>query len=268
VISASVPPPSNHIAENSAALRFGALVGLAAATALVCTLPAMVRVSAALAGSAPAVRAWGALGAAALGPMGLALVVLRRARRELHALGEPVTRLRLFGIGLWLALLFITLALLGGVLRATTHHHALAGVTYGCGALALAAGWGLVCARLVAMLRGVTPEARRLAIVLLGAGVLATIGYLGLRFLIAVSSDSSSSAAVATVVDVLAFSLTALLASLEWRLALKPLAIVGPPVAVFLGALGITTLRDPPVREAIGEHAPAFVPVTDLISFR
>jgi hypothetical protein len=267
-VKSAPPPPSSHVAENSRVLRFGALVGLAAATALVCTLPAMVRVSAALAGSAPAVRAWSALGAAALGPMGIALFVLRRARQELRALSEPGTQMRLFGLGLWLALLFITLAIFGDVLRATTHHHALAGVTFGCGALGLAVGWGLVCARLVAMLRGVSAEARRLAIVLLGGGAIATIAYLGLRFLSVASRDASSSAAVATVVDVLAFSITALLASLDWRLALKPLAIVGPPVAVFLGALGITTLRDPPVREAIGEHAPAFVSVADLISLR
>jgi hypothetical protein len=262
-VKSAPPPPSSHVAENSRVLRFGALVGLAAATALVCTLPAMVRVSAALAGSAPAVRAW-----SALGPMGIALFVLRRARQELRALSEPGTQMRLFGLGLWLALLFITLAIFGDVLRATTHHHALAGVTFGCGALGLAVGWGLVCARLVALLRGVTAEARRLAIVLLGGGAIATIAYLGVRFLSVASRDASSSAAVATVVDVLAFSLTALLASLDWRLALKPLAIVGPPVAVFLGALGITTLRDPPVREAIGEHAPAFVSVADLISLR
>jgi choline-sulfatase len=246
-------------------VHFGAWVGLAAAAALLCTLPAMTRVSATLAGGAPVVRAWAALAAAALGPMGLSIVVLRGARRGLRVFSEPGLRLRWFGLGLWLAFLFTTLAAFGGVLRATTHHRGLAGVTYGGGALVFAAGWGLVCARIVGFLRGVPDRVRRPMVYCLAAGAVAMVGFVVLRFVSAVAM-APSSAAGAIVVDVVAFLLTAVFVSADWRVATRPLAIVGPPLAVFLAALGITTLLDPPVRQAIGEHASSFVSVANLIS--
>ncbi|MDP9001262.1 MAG: hypothetical protein M3O46_14265 [Myxococcota bacterium] len=265
-MSASVPPPSSRVQDNdSLFVRVGALVGLATVAALACTLPAMTRVSTALAGDAPLVRAWAALGAATLVPMALSVVALRGARQGLRVFGKTGNYLRAFGLGLWLAALFVTLVLFGGFLRATTHHHALAGVTYACGALAFAVGWGLVCARLVAMLRSVAGETRCLSMILLGSVAVAAIGILSIRFMHALVDGESSSAA-ATVIDVLAFAFAALLASLDWRVAWRLLAIVGPPAAVFLGALGITLLRDPPVRHAIGEHAPAFTPAADLFS--
>lgn len=269
VTSESVPPPSSRFAINgSNVVQFGALVGRAAAAALVCTLPAMIRVSSALGGHAPPVRAWAALGATALFPMGIAVVVLRGAREGLQAFREPGTQLRAFGLALWLAIQLVTLALFGGFLRATTHHHALAGVTFACGALAVSVGWALVCARIVVILRSFSEQGRRLSMRSAGGAVLALIGYLGLRLLSASSKDPSSAAAAATVIDVLAFAGVALLASREWRVAHRSLALVGPPVAVFLAALGITTLRDPPVRQAISDRAPAFVSMADRVSGR
>jgi hypothetical protein len=264
---ASVPPSSTRADENgSLVFQLGALLGLAAAGALVSTLPAMLRVSAALSGVAPVVRAWAALVAAVLAPMALAILALRGARQGLRFTAWTGDRLRAFGLALWLALLSVSLALFGSVLRSTTHHHALAGVTYACGALALAVGWGLLCGRIVLMLRSVTPRARRWAVGLLGSVAFLAMSYVSLRFLIVVSKDPSSSAAGAAVVDVLAFMLTAFLGSLDWRAAWRPLAVVGPPAALFLGALGLTTLRDPPVHHAIVEHAPALLPAADLFS--
>jgi choline-sulfatase len=269
VISASVPPPSRSVEGNgSLVLKFGAWIGLAAAGALLCTVPAMLRVSEALAGGAPVVRAWAALGAAALGPMGLSIVVLRGARRGLRAFGGPphLAQLRWFGLGLWLALLFVTLASFGSVLRATTHHRALAGVTYGCGALVVAVVWGLVCARIVAMLRSVSVGLQRFVVFSLGGAVFATVAFVLQRFVSVVSTAPSASGAKATVIDVFAFLLTAIFVSLDWRAATRPLALVGPPFAVFLAALGITTLLDPPVRQALSEHAHTFVSAANLIS--
>ncbi len=269
VISASVPPPSSHVGENgSLVLQFGASVGLAAAGALLCTVPAMIRVSAGLAGEAPVVRAWAALAAAALGPMGLSIAVLRGARRGLRVFADPHARLRWLGFGLWLTWLFVTLAVFGSVLRATTHHRALAGVTYGFGALAFAVGWGLVCARVVAVLRGLSEGPRRVAMVSIGMVTLVSLAYVVQRFVTVVSAAPPSARAAVTVVDVVAFLLAALLVARDWRGAIRPLAVVGPPVAVFLAALGITTLLDPPVRQALAEHAPAFVTAADLVSGR
>src|SRR5579864_2772867 len=197
-----------------------------------------MRASTALPGDAPAIRVWSALGVSAFAPMVLTIVTVRRAREALYGLGGPHPMLRLFGIGLWLAALFIGLTLLGSILSATTHHHALAGVTYAFGAVALALASGLACARLVAVLRGMTERARKATIATLAVGVFLALSYLGARFLGAATKDPASSDAASTVVDVLAFLLTALFASRDWRVAHRALAIVGPPVAVFLASLG------------------------------
>lgn len=269
VISDSVPPPSSRVEENgSLVLRFGAWVGLAAAGALLGTIPGMIRVSAALAGDAPMVRAWAALTAAALAPMGVAIVVLRGARRGLVAVSGPPARaqLRWFGLGLWFALLFVSLAFFGTVLRATTHHRALAGVTYGCGALLFAVVWGLVCARIVAMLRGVSVGVQRFVVFSLAGAAFALVAYVLQRFASVVSAAPSSGGAASTVVDLFAFLIAALFVSRDWRAATRALALVGPPLAVFLAALGITTLGDPPVREAVSEHAPSLASAANLVA--
>jgi choline-sulfatase len=176
--------------------------------------------------------------------------------------------LRVFGVALWLATLLVALSLFGGLLRATTHHRALAGVTFAAGALLVAVGCALVCARIVVILRNASSRVRRVAMAMLGAGAAGAIGILGVRFLQVVGDDPASSAAVATVIDVVAFTLSAGAASLGWGFARRFLAIAGPPVAVFLAALGMTTLRDPPVCRAIGQHAPAFEPAANFVSGR
>jgi hypothetical protein len=266
-MSASAPPPPRLLGESAkVVLNVGALIARAVGSALVCTLPAMVRVSSALPGSAPGVRAWAALATAALGPMVLAVVVLRRARRELRTFAGSRARLIAFGFALWLALLLVTLAIFGSVLRATTHHHALAGVTFAFGALALAAGLGLLCGRLVAILAGGSERVRRWGIVLLGTLAVAAVAYMAVGFLGAVEKDPTSAKAAGTVVDVLAFAITAYIVSRRGEPSRWSLALAGPPLAVFLAALGITALRDPPVREAIVDRASAFVSAVDLVS--
>jgi hypothetical protein len=263
---ASVRPPSSRVGERgSLALQFGAFVGLATVGALACTLPAGLRVSAALEGTAPMVRAWSALVAAVLVPMGLVVAALRSAWQGWRELGEAVSPWQLFGAGMWVLGLFVWLTMFGAFLRATTHHHALAGVTYAFGALVLAVGWGLVCWRTAAMLGGLAETRRHLAMVLLAAPVFVGILYIGAHFLLVALHDAGSAPAVATVIDVLAFALAALFGSADWRFMRRPLAIAGPPVAIFLGALGLTILGDHAVWQAIREHAPAFAPVAGLL---
>jgi hypothetical protein len=265
-MSASLPPPRLLGEGGKLVLEVGGFLGRATGAALVCTLPAMLRVSGALEGSAPAVRAWAALATAALAPMAIAIMVLRRARQELHTLGGPGMRLLAFGVGLWLSLLLVTFSLLGGFLRATTHHHALAGVTYAFGALALAVGWGALCARLVAVLRGAPGRVRRWGVVVFSVAALAAVAYIAVGFVSAVEHDPASAKASATVVDVLVFAAVAFFGARLGERSRWSLALVGPPVAVFLVALGITTLRDPPVREAIDDHASVFSTGAGLLS--
>jgi hypothetical protein len=265
---ASIPPSSVPPQEAvSFIMRFGTAVGLAAVAALTCALPATMRISNALASEGTA-RVWTALAAAALGPMVAAVVVLRGAREGMRAFGGPGSALRAFGVALWLASLMVGLSVFGSVLRATTHQHALAGVTFAFGAVALAIGSGVVCARLVSILRDAPPGARRVFALVLGLLSCAAVAWVGLGFVRAASSDSASSAAAGTVVDILAFALAALFGARRSFVARRPLALVGPPVAVVLLAVGASTLRDAPLLEAIGERAPAFAPAASLVVFR
>jgi len=248
-------------------MRFGTAVGLAAMAALTCALPAGMRVSsAAAAESTP--RVWFALAAAALGPMVAAIVVLRSAREGLRAFGGPGSALRAFGVALWLATLLAGLSVFGSVLQATTHHHALAGVTFAFGAVALAAGSGVACARITSILRDAPRGARRALGLALGVGACVALGWVGLGFVRAASGDRPSSAAAGTVVDVLAFALAALFGARRSLAARRPLALFGPPVAVVMLAVGASALRDPSLVEAIDERAPAFAPAASLLVFR
>jgi hypothetical protein len=266
-MSASVPPSSRIDGGSSLASRLGALVGLATVGAIACTLPATLRVAPMLNGPQAAVRAWAALVAAALMPMGLSVAALRGAWRAWRELGEEVSPLGVFGVGLWVTGLFVWLELLGAFLRATTHHHALAGVTYAFGALGLAVGWGLFCWRTVAILRELRQGLKRIAMVSFGVFFLAAILFIAVRFFAVASKDAASAMAAATVIDVVAFALAALFVSADWR-RWRPLAIVGPPLALFLAALGFSTLGDPSVAQVIREQAPAYAPVAGLVSRR
>lgn len=265
---ASAPPPPRAAADGSFVVRFGTAVGLGAVAALAGAVPATLRVASVAAEGPGAARVWLALAAAALVPMVVGVVVLRGAREGLRAFGGPGAGLRVVGVGLWLASLLVGLTLFGRVLRAHTHHHALAGVTFAFGALAFALASGVVCTRIVALARGAPEFARRGLVLILGAAALLALGYVGVRFVRAASQDAASYGAAGTVVDVLAFSLAAFFASHRSLVARRAIALVGPPVAVVVALLGMSTLRDAAVRDAIGVSAPAFVPVVEFLSSR
>lgn len=251
-------------------MRFGTAVGLAAAAALASAVPPALRISATLgadvaAGTPGTGKTWMGLAAAALVPMVAAVVTLRGAREGLRAFGGQGAEIRAYGVGLWAASLFVLLAFLGSVLRATTHHHALAGVTFAFGAVALAIMSALVCARAVSILRGAPAERRRVLVIALGLCAVAAVGFTGLRFLRAASRDPASAAAAGYVVDILGFWLAAFLAAGHSLASRRLVALVGPPVAVAIAALGISALRDPPLRTAIADGAPAFAPLVDQV---
>jgi hypothetical protein len=206
-----------------------------------------------------------ALGAAVLVPMVCAVVVLLGANEGLRAFGGPGAELRAYGAGLWAVTLLIVLAFFGGVLRSTTHHHPLAGVTFAFGALALAIFSALVCARVVSILRAAPAGRRRILEMILGGLAIGALGWTGLRFLRAASHDPASAAAAGMVVDTLAFGLAALFAARRSLASRRSLALIGPPFAVALTALGVSALRDSPLRAAIDDRAPAFAPVADEV---
>ena len=67
---------------------------------------------------------------------------------------------------------------------------------------------------------------------------------------------------------VLAFGLAAFFASRPSLIARRAIALVGPPIAVVIVALGVTTLRAAPMLDAIRESAPVFAPVVEFLSGR
>ncbi len=251
-------PPGVPERTGSRSVRLGTAIGLGAFATLVCVLPATLRVCAAIGPDESEMRVAVALAAAALGPMVASILVLRGAREGLRAFAGLGVEVRAFGLALWLASLLVTFSVFGSVLRATTHHHALAGVTFAFGALALAVGSAVLCARFVAILRAASPTMRRVMAMALGTAMAAAVGWVGVQFMRATAHDPASASAAAIVVDVLAFALAAGFAAQPSFALRRPLALSGPPVAIVIAVLGVTALRDATLRHAIDEHAPAF----------
>jgi hypothetical protein len=261
------PAPTTTDERGSALLRMGAAAGAGAVAAIACVLPAALRVASS-SGEPGVLRACVALASCALVPMIASVAVLRGARSGIRSFVGPDAGLRLYGVGLWLATLLVGLTMFASVLRATTHHHALAGVTFAFGALAFAVGSALVCARVVAIARALPDAKRRLLLGALSAAVGLLLVVVGLRFVRAASKDDASYAAAGTVVDVLAFLLAALLAARLRPSLQRPLALFGPPVAVAVAILGMVALREPSVHDAVTERAPAFAPAADALGGR
>ncbi len=245
-------------------MRFGTAVGVAAVAAMAGALPAALRVGAGL-GQDGTGRVWTGLAAASLVPMVGTVVVLRGAREGLRAFGGTGADLRAYGVALWAASLLAALALLGGMLRATTHHHALAGVTFAFGAIGAAVGLALLCARVVAILREAPASVRHGIALALGVCLFAVLGGIGELFHHAASKEPASAPAAGMIVDVLAFSLAALFAARRSLTGRRAVALVGPPVAVAIAALGFSALGDASLRTAIDDRAPAFAAVVDQV---
>jgi hypothetical protein len=202
--------------------------------------------------------------------MFVAVLVLRQARGGVRALGGEHPSARALGVAIWLVTLFFSLAAFGAMLRATTHNHALAGATFAFGAVALAVGLGVVCARIAAIIGASPDQTRRGLVVGLGGLLALAVLVAGLRWAHALDGTASAStSAGALCVDFLAFGLAALFASRPSFAERSTLAIVGPIVAVAVLALGIATLRgERTAFDAISTRAPALEAVASLLSGR
>src|SRR5262249_28059717 len=109
--------------------RFGTVIGGGVLAAIASSLPAELRLGDG--GSTfRALQQWLAL-AALLTPTGIAAVaVLRRARVGLKIVAGERATLVAAGLLWWAVLELGILSAFGAVLRAKTHHHGLAGVTF------------------------------------------------------------------------------------------------------------------------------------------
>jgi hypothetical protein len=246
------------------ALGMATALGLAAPAVLVCTLPATLRVSEAAAAVGAASRVWLALAAIALGPMLGSICVLRAAREGLRPFANPTPRVRGFGLGVALSGLLIALSLFGGVLRAVTHNRALAGVSFAMCGLGVVVALAVSVRRVVALLEQASPTGRAVAGVAIALGLGASLSWLGLRFASAASRDGASSASAGIVVDILAFTLVSAFAARPSLVGRRSLALA-VPIALLVAVLGLSALRDPAIRAAIEERAPAFAPLVALV---
>lgn len=249
----------------SAILQFGSAVAVSAFGAAAATLPSGLRVTdSGAAATCGALGVWAALTSAAFVPMLGAVLVLRNARAGLRILVAPSALPNVAGVVLWLLLEGVVLLLLGTILRATTHHHALAGVTFAVLAVVSGAVLSLVARRVAALYRA-GPRGMRaflgLTALCLTAGVALFLSRLGHTQAARLGASLGPS-----LVDGFAFLIAAGFASRIAFARIRVLSLLGPPLAATLLLLGFSTLRScPPLTEAIDERAPAFAPIARLV---
>lgn len=253
-MSVSLPPPSEPQMT-----RVGVAVALVVPAAAVAVLPAALRLANAATVSLP--QAWAALA----GLVALPLVAIgflgRRAARGWRAIGPDDAGLRLAAAGGWLAWTGLLAVRVGAMLRAKTHHHALAAVTFAIAIAVLAAVLALVSRRILALLRDLDARRETLARALAVAWVAAPL--FGIVLALRAAAPDLSPGARATIIDGAALFLGGVIASRTVEAAPRPIVFGGPFVVAALGALAVMTLHESPVRSALEAVAPLlarFVP--------
>ncbi len=242
------PEPDAHV---SFVTRLGSVFGAGALAALAASMPAATRVARAADGRFGVTGVWLALAASALVPMIVAVAILRGARRGADSLAGDAPTPRALGAAIWAFAATLTLMAFGAALRATTHHHALAGATYALVGIVVVAALALLTARLVAVASGWPPLAQR---AILGALALLLLGAL---VLVSTRVSRTSPPAALLLVDVLAAFIAAGIAAGPALATSRVFAALGPPLAVIVLVLGLGGLRGAPkVPAAVRTHAP------------
>lgn len=238
--------PSDDDDEDAASLvtRFGTVVGAGVLAAIIASVPATLRIG----DGGLAMRAmevWGSLAALASPLAVLGVGVLRRARAGVRIAVGPHGAL-LAGAVLWFCVLELgVLGAFGALLRAKTHHHGLAGVTFALFALAS----GLVMALLA--WRGARALGRADETVQRGAlGVAALASFLAVVLVGVRLARSPELGTAAALVDGIALAVAVFFASSHALARVKALAIAGVPVAAVVLVLGLSTVRGQPQLEA------------------
>ncbi|WP_394845815.1 hypothetical protein LZC95_53405 [Pendulispora brunnea] len=261
----SQPPLSDLPPQASRLTRFGSAVGVALVASVLASGPAALRVTSSL----EARGIWPGLAAATLVPMIVSVLTLRQARVGLRAFSLGDGRKRSWSLFLWVGFVFFTLLAFGAMLRATTHHHALAGATFAILTGAAAIVLVPISLRLGSIAARWQSENRR---VLLAAFVVVLLaGALGVMLVLARILPGGASGATpavsANLVDVLAFAMAALLASRPEFEARRTLALFGPPVAAALFIFGVRYLSASPIiGVTVDQRAPAFGPAVSILA--
>lgn len=241
--------------------RIGTVVGGGVCAAVAASVPAEMRMGDG-GSTSRALDQWLALAALAL-PIGiLAVGVLRRARVGLRILaGGHATVLAACAV--WWAVVEVgVLSALGALLRAKTHHHGLAGVTFAILGLASAFLVTLLAARAGRALARTEETTRRVALYVGAGAAFALLLLVGLRTARADGTHTASS-----LVDGLAIVVASAIASARPVARARGLAVAGVPVAAAVLGLGLATLRgQPSLGEAIAQLAPVHGWILGLFS--
>jgi hypothetical protein len=252
-------PPLERLAQEpepesdgaSIVMRLGFIVAGGVLSAIASSLPPALRMGDD--GSASrALEQWIVLSAVST-PLAVAAVAgLRRARIGLRLLlGEQASLLAL-GVLWWSVLELALLSMFGALLRKTTHHHALAGVSFAAFAVVTGVVVGLFARRTTMMLARGGASLQKIALVIAGGCAFVGIMVVGIR-----TSRAEGLHTAAGLVDVLAFAVTTTIASSRLFGRWRPVAIAGVPVATLVLMVGLTTLRfDPALRQSLMDTAP------------
>jgi hypothetical protein len=243
----------------SAIIVVGFVVAGAVIAAVASSLPAALRMGDE--GSAGrALEQWIVLSALATPLATAAVIVLRRARVGLRLLMGDRASLLAIGVLWWSVIELGLLSIFGAVLRKTTHHHALAGVTFAAFAVASGALVGIFARRTTGMIARGGMNLQKIGLVIAGGAAFIVVMLVGIR-----TSRAEGLHTAAALVDVLAFAVMSTIASSRILSRFRPLAIAGVPVAVLVVMVGLTTLRfDPKLRDSLAETAPMHAIIIDL----
>jgi len=253
------PEPEPDSEGTPIIVRIGSVVAAGVLAAIVSSLPGALRMGDE-SSIGNALERWLVLTALATPVAVAGVAVIRRARVGLQLLlGE---RAPLFAMGvLWWSVIELALfGVFGAVLRKTTHHHALAGVTFAAFAVISGAVVALLARRVMAILARGGTSLQRVALAIAGGAVFIALLLVGVRTSRAVGLHTASA-----LVDWLAFAVTVAIASARILTRARPLAIAGVPVAVLVIMVGFTTLRfDPSLRASLASTAPMHAFVLDF----
>lgn len=230
-------PLEDGDAATSPVTRVGTVVGAGVVAALLASLPAELRVGSG--GSVGrALQQWLALSALLLPVAVLLVAVFRRARVGLRLIAGDRAPL-VFAATLWWAILELAvLAVFGAVLRAKTHHHGLAGVTFAVAALASGVVLALLTVRGASMVARLPPSAHRVALVVAAASAVLAVVLIGFR-----TSRAEGMHTAAALLDTIVLVAAAAVGSTRAATRSKPFALVGVPLAVAIALFGVATVR-------------------------
>ncbi len=240
--------------------RFGTVVGGGVCAALAASLPAVMRIGDG--GSiGRAFELWMAL-AATLTPLAIAAVaVLRRARVGVRILAGPHLTVLAAALMWWAALEAGVLAVFGAMLRAKTHHHGLAGVTFAVFALVSGLFVALLAARGAKMLLRSPELTQRIAVTVTAMAGFAILMLAGVK-----TARAEGLHTAAAQVDCLALVVASAIASAPAFAKARPFAIAGVPVAVLVLLVGLTTLHgDSTLEKTLAESAPLHAWLLELV---